>query len=93
MHPNTSTTLYLLGYKPTAKSSPPPSPSKMKRTKSNLENLNEEGDELNTAFYCVYPEKCDCVICHLRDDWTTINVVTDDEYGWGIMFPMDEWNE
>lgn len=93
MHSNTTTASILYGYTP-PKSSPPSSPSKMKRTKSKPENLNEEGDEVNTAFYCVSPEKCDCVCCHLLDDdWTSINEVTAVEDGWGMMFPMDEWNE
>ena len=91
MHSNTTTASILYGYTPASKSSPPSSPSKMKRTKSKLENLNEEGDEVNTAFYCVSPEKCDCGCCHLlADDWTSINVVTDDGDGWGMMFPMDK---
>lgn len=63
----------------------------MKRTKSNLSELNEKSDELNTAFICLSPEKCDCGCCHLLDDdWTSINEVTDGENGWGMMFLMDE---
>ena len=102
MHSNTSTASILYGYTP-SKSSPPSSPSKMKRTKSKLENLNEDGDEVNTAFYCVSPEKCDCFCCKLCDDkwchieevtpvkdgWTYINEVTPVKDDWNILFPMD----
>ena len=90
MHSNTSTASILYGYTP-SKSSPPSSPSKMKRTKRKPENLNEEGDELNTAFICSSTIHCDCFCCKFRDDdWTFIDEVTDGEDDWKVLFPMDK---
>lgn len=98
MHSNTTTASILYGYTP-PKSSPPSSPSKMKRTKSKPEGLNEKGDELNTAFYCVSPEKCNCFGCKFCDDdddndWIFINEDSDGEDSdgeddWVVLFPMD----
>lgn len=86
MHSNTSTASILYGYTP-SKSSPPSSPSKMKRTKSNLSELNEKSDELNTAFICSSTIDCDCVCCkNLDDSWTSINEVTYGENGWVCCF-------
>lgn len=90
MHSNTSTASILYRYTP-SKSSPPSSPSKMKRTKSKPENLNEEGDELNTAFICSSTIHCDCVCCKLRDDeWCHIKEIGEYEDDWGMLFEMDE---
>ena len=86
MHSNTSTASILYGYTPASKSSPPSSPSKMVRTKSNLSELNKESDELNTAFICSSTINCDCVCCKLCDDsWTTIDEVSY-KNGWCLMF-------
>jgi len=78
MHSNTITAKLLYAQQSSILSS---SPSKIKRTKS-------KSSELNTAFTCSFPEKCNCCKCH-DNSWTKVNDFGKIEEDW-IMFSMDE---
>ena len=81
MHSNTITAKLL--YEQHASFSSSQSPSKMKRIKSNLTELNKTSDVLNTDESCNSLSKCNCVYCQYH-----INEIKKDDLD--MLFPMDE---
>lgn len=80
MHPNTSTATLL--YKQTASLPSAYPTSKMKRSKSNINNLN-------TVFGCSNTTNCNCFCCKIKDNGYFVVDETNDNDDWNFIFLKD----